>query len=74
MRKKNGKRIELEDLLATGTDGNLPFDICGYTIYIPFPWHELRDREMFGWFLRMSEDQIMNSDISVKYLLEKSLA
>jgi len=72
MRKKDGKRIQLEDLLATGTDGNLPFDICAATIYVPFPWPELRDREIFGWFLRMSEEQIMNSDIAVKYLLEKS--
>ena len=73
MRKKDGKRIQLEDLLATGTDGNLPFDLSVHTIYIPFPWTELRDREMFGWFLRMSEDQIMNSDISIKYLLQKAL-
>jgi hypothetical protein len=73
MRKKDGKRIQLEDLLATGTDGNLPFDLSWYTIYVPFPWPELRDREFFGWFLRMSEDQIMTSDISVKYLLEKGL-
>jgi hypothetical protein len=73
MRKKDGKRIQLEDLLATGTDGKLPFDLCAYTIYVPFPWPELRDREIFGWFLRMSEDQIMDSDISVKYLLQKVL-
>jgi len=73
MRKKDGKRIQLEDLLAAGTDGNLPFDLCSYTVYVPFPWNELRDREIFGWFLRMSENQIMNSDIAVKYLLEKSL-
>ena len=72
MRKKDGKRIQLEDLLATGTDGNLPFDISSTTVYIPFPWPELREREMFGWFLRMSEEQIMNSDIAVKYLLDKS--
>ena len=73
MRKKNGKRIQLEDLLASGTDGNLPFDLCAYTVYVPFPWTELRDREMFGWFLRISEQQIMESDLAVKYLLEKSL-
>jgi hypothetical protein len=36
-------------------------------------WPELRDREMFGWFLRMSEEQIMESDISVRYLLERGL-
>lgn len=73
MRKKDGRRIQLEDLLATGTDGNLPFDLCAYTIYVPFPWPELRDREVFGWFLRMSEQQIMDSDIAVKYLLQKGL-
>lgn len=72
-RKKNGKRIELEDLLATGTDGNIPFDVCAYTVYVPFSWEELRDREIFGWFLRMSENQIMESDIAVKYLIDKSL-
>jgi hypothetical protein len=73
MRKKNGKRIQLEDLLASNTDGKLPFDLCDYTTYVPFPWTELRDRQIFGWFLRMSEAQIMESDLAVKYLLEKSL-
>jgi hypothetical protein len=68
-RKKGGKRIQLEDLLATGHEGNLPFQIHTETVYFPIFWPELRDREYFGWFLRMSEDQIMNSDISVKYLL-----
>lgn len=70
MRKKDGKRIQLEDLLAAGTEGNLPFDIYPYTVYVSFPWKELRDREIFGWFLRMSEEQIMNSDIAVTYLLQ----
>jgi hypothetical protein len=70
-RKKNGKRIQLEDLLATGTDGNLPFDISSHTVYVPFIWSELRDRRIFGWFLRMSEEQIMSSDVAIKYLLEK---
>jgi hypothetical protein len=73
MRKKDGKRIQLEDLLAAGIDGNLPFDIYNYTIYVSFPWPELRDREAFGWFLRMSEEQILSSDIAVKYLLTMSL-
>ena len=72
LRKKDGKRIQIEDLLATGTDGNLPFDISSTAVYIPFPWPELKQREFFGWFLRMSEEQIMNSDIAVKYLLDKS--
>jgi hypothetical protein len=67
-RKKNGRKIELEDLLAAGTDGNLPFDIHPETVYIPFPWPELLERRMFGWFLRMSENQIMDSDLAVTHL------
>ena len=73
MRKRNGKRIQLEDLLASGTDGRLPFEVGAHQVYVPFPWTELRDREMFGWFLRMSESQIMESDLAVKYLLEQAL-
>jgi len=72
-RKKGGRRLELEDLLATGHDGKLPFDVHTYSIYVPIFWPELRDREMFGWFLRMNEPQIMQSDTSVKYLLEMGL-
>jgi hypothetical protein len=67
-RKKGGRKIELEDLLASGTDGDLPFQIHPETIYVPFPWPETLKRRMYGWFLRMSESQIMESDLSVKYL------
>jgi hypothetical protein len=67
-RKKNGRKIELEDLLAAGTDGNLPFEIHPETVYVPFPWPELLERRMFGWFLRMSENQIMDSDLAVTHL------
>lgn len=73
MRKKNGKRIQLEDLLASGTDGNLPFDLYPHMVYVPFPWRELRDRQAFAWFLRTSENQIMESDLAVKYLLNRAL-
>ena len=67
-RKKTGRKIELEDLLAAGTNGILPFDIHPETVYVPFPWPELLERRIFGWFLRMSEEQVMDSDLSVKYL------
>lgn len=72
-RKKGGRRIELEDLLSTGHGGKLPFAVPNYAIYVPLFWPELRDREFFGWFLRMSEDQIMSSDTSIKYLLNMGL-
>jgi len=73
-RKKGGKRLELEDILATGTEGKLPFPVHSHVNYIPVLWPELRDREIFGWFLRMSEEQIMESDIAVRYLIEKGLS
>jgi hypothetical protein len=73
-RKTDGKRLQLEDLLATGIDGRLPFTVYPHTVYVPFSWTELRDRQMFGWFLRMSEEQIMESDIAVKYLLQGKYA
>lgn len=70
-RKRDGKRIQLEDLLATGTEGKLTFDIYPHSVYVPFPWEELQRREMFGWFLRMSESQIMESDLAVTHLLRR---
>jgi len=72
-RKKGGKRLELEDILAAGTEGKLPFPVPETTVYVPVLWPELRDREIFGWFLRMSEDQIMEADLAVRYLIDKGL-
>jgi hypothetical protein len=68
-RKEDGKRLQLEDLLASGIDGVVPFMVYPHSIYVPISWTELRDREMFGWFLRMSEAQIMESDLAMRYLL-----
>jgi hypothetical protein len=70
--KRTGKRLQLEDLLAAGQEGNLPFDVPGEAIYVPVPWKELRDRRAFGWFLRMSESQIMESDLVIRDLLTLS--
>lgn len=71
-RKRGGRRIQLEDLFATGHGGDLPFDLAPAAVYVPLLWPELRDREAFGWFLRMDERQIMDSDTSVKHLFALS--
>jgi hypothetical protein len=70
-RKAGGRKIELEDLLASGTEGILPFEIPNEALYVPFPWPELLERRIFGWFLRMSERQIKESDLVVTYLFKK---
>lgn len=68
-----GRRIQLEDLLAAGTEGNLPFDVQPCSVYVPVPWPELKERRAFGWFLRMSEDQILDSDLAISWLFKRSL-
>jgi hypothetical protein len=67
--RRTGKKLELEDLLATGTGGRLPFQIPDDVVYIPIPYTDLLDRRMFGWILRSSEEQILSSDIAIRYLL-----
>lgn len=67
-RRPDGKRIQLEDLLAAGQEGNLRFHISEQTVYCPIPWPELRERRMFGWFLRMNEEEILGSDLAISNL------
>lgn len=64
-RKSNGKRIQLDDLLMSGQQGILPFDIQKQSRYVVIPWPELRDSRKYGWFLKMSEEQIMESDLVI---------
>lgn len=63
-----GRRIQIEDLLAAGQEGDLPFEIGANAVYVPIPWPELRNRSNFGWFLKMSELQIAQSDLVIKDL------
>jgi len=66
------RRIELEDILAAGTEGALPFTVDPKAKYLPIPYPEILEREAFGWFLRMSEDQIMESDLVISHLLRRA--
>jgi len=63
-----GRRIQIEDLLAAGQEGDLPFEIGANAVYVPIPWPELRNRSNFGWFLKMSELQISQSDLVIRDL------
>jgi len=70
---RDGKRIQLEDFLAAGGEGVLPFAVPAETVYIPFPMDEALRRSAFSWFVRMSEEQIMESDLAVSRLLKDAL-
>lgn len=68
-RRANGKRLQLEDWFATGAP---TFDIPPHVVFVTLPWNELQDRQLFGWALRMSERQLMDSDLTIKYLFQMS--
>jgi hypothetical protein len=68
--RHKGKRIQLEDILAAGQDGVLPFSIEGAS-FMPIAWPEILERRAFGWFLRLNEEQILNSDLAIRWILQK---
>lgn len=68
-----GRRIQLEDLLAAGQEGDLPFDINSEAVYLPVAWPEIMERRAFGWFIRMSEEQILESDLVISTILREVL-
>ena len=70
---RTNKNIELEDLLAAGTGGVLPFGIPQRAVYIPIPYKDLLDRRHYGWILRLSEKQVMSSDLVLSHLLVKAM-
>jgi hypothetical protein len=72
-RKPSGRRIQLEDLLAAGQQGVLPFDIQIKSTYVPIPFDELQKSRNYGWFLRMSEEQIMDSDLVITDIYKISI-
>ena len=66
---KTNMNLELEDLLAAGTGGRLPFSINSEAVYIPVPYKDLLDRRHYGWILRSSEEQVLSSDIVLSHIL-----
>jgi len=72
-RDQHNKSLDLEKIFAAGTEGRLPFTIPSEAMYMPIPYNDLLNRRHFGWILRSSEEQIMESDLAIRYILEKSL-
>jgi len=64
-RKENGRRIQLEDLL-----GSSIIPINPKACFIPLPHKELEERRNFEWFLRMSEEQILESELYISKLFK----
>ena len=73
-RRPDGKRIQIEDLLMAGQEGSFRFKVARDALYVPIPWPELENRRMFGWFLRMDENQILDSDLVISDLFRATEA
>jgi len=71
-RNKKGTKLELEHIFATGTEGRLPFEVPCNAKYMVIPYHDLLDRSAWGWVLRMSEEQILSSDLALSHILAKN--
>jgi len=67
---RTSKTLDLELIFASGTQGRLPFKIPPSAIYMPIPYNDLLNRRHFGWILRSSEEQIMESDLAIRYIIE----
>lgn len=67
---RTNKVLELEDLLAAGTEGRIPFAIPSCAVYMVVPYEDLLNRRFYGWILRSSEDQILQSDIVLRHILD----
>lgn len=63
------KKLQLEDLFATVSGTDLPFEIPSCAKYIVVPYEDLQRRTMFSWILRNSEKQILESDMAISKIL-----
>lgn len=69
--KRTNKKLELEDIFASGTEGRLPFEITQEAKYLVVPYNDLLERSSWAWVLRMSEKQIMSSDLAISHILSR---
>ena len=68
-KKSDGSPIIIDELMSDSSDIDLPSDSFG--LYIPA--YELVRRRNFGWFVRMSPEQVLQSNTQIaKYLLAKN--
>jgi hypothetical protein len=65
-----GRRLELEDLLAAG---GFKLALSPEVKYVPIPYPEILERSAFGWFLRMSEEQIMDGTLVISDVFQRAL-
>lgn len=61
------KKLELEDLFGTS-----PFEVPSNAVYLVVPFKDLMDRRQFGWVVKSSEKEILESELVISGILRKS--
>jgi hypothetical protein len=69
---KTQKKLELEDIFATQT-GTPRFEIPCDSVYLVVPFKDLMDRRQYGWVLKSSEEEILESELVISDILRKKL-
>jgi len=67
---KTQKKLELEDIFATQT-GTPRFEVPCNAVYLVVPFKDLMDRRHFGWVLKSSEEEILESELVISGLMRK---
>ena len=68
-RKADGKKLELEDIFSNTVNIQIPHD----AVYMVIPYSELLDRRIFGWTLKISEEDLLSSSLFISNLLNDLL-
>lgn len=68
---KTQKKLELEDIFATEI-GATRFEVPCNAVYLVVPFKDLVDRRQFGWVLKSSEKEILESELVISGILRKS--
>ena len=69
---KTSKKLELEDIFATQS-GTPRFNVPCNAVYLVVPFKDLMDRRQFGWVLKSSEEEILESELVISDILRKNL-
>ena len=70
---KTQKKLELEDIFATEI-GATRFEVPSNAVYLVVPFKDLMDRRQFGWVLKSSEKEILESELVISGILRKKLS
>jgi len=69
---KSQKKLELEDIFATQV-GASRFELPCDSVYLVVPFKDLMDRRQYGWVLKSSEQEILESELVISDILRKKL-